>query len=103
LLGQSQGFRLLFNKVVLSREFTHNVFIWFEKGKRWGRVPSFIKEHKSVNLSLKNFFIFIWKIVRTPLPVVDKDTQCFYLVTISVRYVAMGVFYFPQGKMVLSN
>jgi hypothetical protein len=45
------------------------------KGKRWGGVPSFIKEHQSVNLSLKNLLIFVWKIVRTPLPVVDKDNH----------------------------
>jgi hypothetical protein len=43
------------------------------KGKWWGGVPSFIKEQKSASLSLKNLLIFIWKIVRTPLPVVDKD------------------------------
>jgi hypothetical protein len=48
---------------------------WFVKGKRWGGVPSFIKEHQSANLSLsKTCFIFVWKIVRTLLPVVDKDT-----------------------------
>jgi hypothetical protein len=45
------------------------------KKKRWGGVPSFIKEHKSGNLSLKNLLIFVWKIVRTPLPVVDKDNH----------------------------
>jgi hypothetical protein len=28
------------------------------KEKRWGELPSFIKEHKSVNLSLKNFLHF---------------------------------------------
>jgi hypothetical protein len=44
--------------------------------KRWEGVPSFIKEHKSANLSLsKTCFIFVWKIVRTPLPVVDKDNH----------------------------
>jgi hypothetical protein len=43
--------------------------------KKVGGVSSFIKEHKSVNLSLKNLLIFIWKIVRTPLPVVDKDNH----------------------------
>jgi hypothetical protein len=43
------------------------------KGKWWGGVPSFIKEHKSANLSLKNLLIFVWKIVRTLLSVVDKD------------------------------
>jgi hypothetical protein len=46
------------------------------KEKRWGGVPSFIKEHKSANLSLsKTCFIFEWKIVRTLLPVVDKDNH----------------------------
>jgi hypothetical protein len=43
--------------------------------KRWGGVPRFIKEHKSVNLSLKNLLIFVWKIVKTLLPVVDKDNH----------------------------
>jgi hypothetical protein len=28
------------------------------KEKRWGGVPSFIKEHKSANLSLKNLLHF---------------------------------------------
>jgi hypothetical protein len=41
----------------------------------WEGVPSFIKEHKIANLSLKNLLIFVWKIVRTPLPVVDKDNH----------------------------
>jgi hypothetical protein len=45
------------------------------KEKRWGRVLSFIKEHKSANLSLKNLLIFVWKILRTPLPVVDKNNH----------------------------
>jgi hypothetical protein len=45
------------------------------KGKRWGGVPSFIKEHKGANLFLKNLLIFVWKIVRTPLPVIDKDNH----------------------------
>jgi hypothetical protein len=26
---------------------------WFVKGKRWGGVPSFIKEHKSANLLIR--------------------------------------------------
>jgi hypothetical protein len=30
------------------------------KEKGWGGVPSFIKEHKSVNLSLKNLLIFLY-------------------------------------------
>jgi hypothetical protein len=45
------------------------------KGKRWGGVTSFIKEHKSANLSLKKLLIFVWKIVRTPLLVVDKHNH----------------------------
>jgi hypothetical protein len=45
------------------------------KEKRWGGVPSFIKEHKSANLSRKNLLHFLWKIVRTPLPVVDKGNH----------------------------
>jgi hypothetical protein len=59
------------------------------KGKRWGEVPSFIKEHKSANLSLKNLLIFIWKIVRTPLPVIDKDNHLskpnFYLSVLQMK------------------
>jgi hypothetical protein len=43
--------------------------------KRWGGVPSIIKEHQSANLSLKNLLIFVSKIVRTPLLVVDKDNH----------------------------
>jgi hypothetical protein len=45
------------------------------KGKGWRGVPRFIKEHQSANLSLKNLLIFVWKIVRTPLPVVDKGNH----------------------------
>jgi hypothetical protein len=46
------------------------------KEKRWGGVPSFIKEHKKCqSLSQKLASIFIWKIVRTPLPVVDKSNH----------------------------
>jgi hypothetical protein len=62
---------------------------WFVKGKRWGGVPSFIKEHKSANLSLKNLLIFVWKIVRTALPVVDKDNHLskpnFYLSVLQMK------------------
>jgi hypothetical protein len=54
--------------------------------KRWGGVPSFIKEHQSANLSLKNLLIFVWKIVRTPLPVVDKDNHLSKLIFISLFY-----------------
>jgi hypothetical protein len=45
------------------------------KEKRWGGVPSLIKEHKSANLSLKNLLHFVWKIVRTPFLVVDKNNH----------------------------
>jgi hypothetical protein len=45
------------------------------KEKRWGGVPSSIKEHKSANLSQKLASFFVWKIVRTPLLVVDKDNH----------------------------
>jgi hypothetical protein len=59
------------------------------KEKRWAWVPSFIKEHKSVNLSLKNLLIFVWKIVRTPLPVVDKDNHLskpnFYISVLEIK------------------
>jgi hypothetical protein len=59
------------------------------KEKMWGGVPSFIKEHKSANLSFKTCFIFVWKIVRTPLPVVDKSNHLskpnFYLCFINEK------------------
>jgi hypothetical protein len=58
------------------------------KGKRWGGVPSFIKEHQSANLSLKTCFL-VWKIVRTPLPVIDKHNhlskQIFYLSVLQMK------------------
>jgi hypothetical protein len=53
--------------------------------KRWGGVASFIKEHQSVNLSLKTCF-FVWKIVRTPLPVIDKDNHLSKPIIISLFY-----------------
>jgi hypothetical protein len=56
------------------------------KGKRWGGVPSFIKEHQSANLSLKNLLIFEWKIVRTPLLVVDEDNHLSKPIFISLLY-----------------
>jgi hypothetical protein len=37
------------------------------KKKRWGGVPSFIKEHKSVNLSLKNFLHFCMEDSKNPI------------------------------------
>jgi hypothetical protein len=54
--------------------------------KRWGGVPSFIKEHKSANLSQKFASFFVWKIVRTPLPVVDKDNHLSKPIFISLFY-----------------
>jgi hypothetical protein len=57
-----------------------------ERKKGWGGVPRFIKEHKSVNLSLKNLLIFIWKIVRTPLPIVDKGNHLSKPIFISLFY-----------------
>jgi hypothetical protein len=56
------------------------------KGKRWGGVLSFIKEHQSANLSLKNLLHFLWKIVRTPLPVIDKDNYLSKPIFISLLY-----------------
>jgi hypothetical protein len=51
-------------------------------------VPSFIKEQQSANLSLKTCF-FVWKIVRTPLPVIDKDNHLskliFYLSVLQMK------------------
>jgi hypothetical protein len=44
--------------------------LWKEK---WGGVPSFIKETK-VSISLSKTCL-VWKIVRTPLPVVDKNNH----------------------------
>jgi hypothetical protein len=37
------------------------------KGKRWGGVPSFIKEHQSVNLSLKNLLNFCMEDSKNPI------------------------------------
>jgi hypothetical protein len=46
------------------------------KEKRWEGVPSFIKRAQKVPISLsKTCFIFVWKIVRTPLIVVDKSNH----------------------------
>jgi hypothetical protein len=52
--------------------------LWKEQ---WGGVPSFIKEHKSA-ISLKT--CLVWKIVRTPLPVVDKNNHLPKQIFISV-------------------
>jgi hypothetical protein len=53
--------------------------LWKEK---WGGVPSLIKEHKSANLSLK--ICLVWKIVRTLLPVADKNNHLSKQIFISV-------------------
>jgi hypothetical protein len=37
------------------------------KGKGWGGVPSFIKEHKSANLSLKNLLHFCMEDSKNPI------------------------------------
>jgi hypothetical protein len=37
------------------------------KEKRWGEVPSFIKEHKSANLSLKNLLHFCMEDSKNPI------------------------------------
>jgi hypothetical protein len=60
-----------------------------ERKERWGGVPSFIKEHQSANFSLKNLLNFLRKIVRTPLPVIDKDNHLskpnFYLSVLQMK------------------
>jgi hypothetical protein len=62
-----------------------------ERKKRWGGVPNFIKEDQSANLSLslKNLLIFVAKIVRTPLPVIEKDNHLskpnFYLSILQMK------------------
>jgi hypothetical protein len=52
--------------------------------EKWGGVPSFIKEHQRANLSLK--ISFVWKIVRTPLLVIDKDNHHSKSIFISLFY-----------------
>jgi hypothetical protein len=56
--------------------------LWKEK---WGGVPSFIKEHKSANLSLSKTCL-LCKIVRTPLPVIDKNNHLSKQIFISLFY-----------------
>jgi hypothetical protein len=49
--------------------------LWKEK---WGRVPSFIKEHVCANFSRNSkpfSTCLVWKIARTTLPVVDKNNH----------------------------
>jgi hypothetical protein len=59
------------------------------KKKRWRWVPSFIKEHKKCQSLSKTCFIFVWKIVRTALPVVDKNNHLlkpkFYLSVLQMK------------------
>jgi hypothetical protein len=46
------------------------------KGKKVGRSAKLYKRAQKVPISLsKTCFIFVWKIVRTPLPVVDKSNH----------------------------
>jgi hypothetical protein len=46
------------------------------KGKKVGRSAKLFKKSTKVPISLsKTCFIFVWKIVRTPFPVVDKDNH----------------------------
>jgi hypothetical protein len=40
---------------------------WFVEGKRWGGVPSFINEHQSANLSLKNLLHFCMEDSKNPI------------------------------------
>jgi hypothetical protein len=57
------------------------------KEKRWGGVPSFVKRAQKVPFSLsKTCFIFVWKIVRTPLLVVDKSNHLSKPIFISLFY-----------------
>jgi hypothetical protein len=37
------------------------------KGKKWGGVPKFIKEHQSANLSLKNLLHFYMEDSKNPI------------------------------------
>jgi hypothetical protein len=49
--------------------------LWKEK---WGGVPSFIKKHVCANFSKNSEPLstcLVWKIARTPLPVVDKNNH----------------------------
>jgi hypothetical protein len=60
------------------------------KEKMWGGVPSFIKRARKVPISpSKTCFIFIWKIVRTLLLVVDKNNHLskpnFYLFVLQMK------------------
>jgi hypothetical protein len=58
--------------------------------KKVGRSAKLYKRAQKVPISLsKTWFIFVWKIVRTPLPVVDKDNHLskhnFYLSLLQMK------------------
>jgi hypothetical protein len=61
-----------------------------EMKKKVGRSAKLYKRApKCQSLSLKNLLIFVWKIVKTPLPVVDKDNHLskpnFYLSILKMK------------------
>jgi hypothetical protein len=76
--------------------------MWMLVGTRWNRL-AMVRERKKVgrsaklykraqkcqSLYLKNLLIFVWKIVRTPLPIVDKDNHLskpnFYLSVLQMK------------------
>jgi hypothetical protein len=73
--------------------------MWMLVGTRWnrlamvcerkkvGRSAKFYKKSTKVLISLsKTCFIFVWKIVRTPLPVIDKDNHLSKSIFISLFY-----------------
>jgi hypothetical protein len=59
------------------------------KGKKVGRIAKLYKRAQSANLSQKLALFFVWKIVRTPLPVVDKNNHLskpnFYLSVLQMK------------------
>jgi hypothetical protein len=73
--------------------------MWMLVGTRWNRL-AIVCERKKVgrsaklskrapkcqSLSQKTCLIFVWKIVRTPLPVVDKDNHLSKPICISLFY-----------------
>jgi hypothetical protein len=57
------------------------------KGKKVGRSAKLYRRAQKVPISLsKTCFIFVWKIVRTPLLVVDKDNHLSKPIFISLFY-----------------
>jgi hypothetical protein len=48
---------------------------WFVKGKKVGRSAKLYKRAQKYQSLSKTCFIFVWKIVRTPLPVIDKNNH----------------------------